>query len=541
MPVPGHEDVDARLRAARCGVVDLDAAVDLDLARQAAFVDELARGAHLVEHLGDERLTAETGLARSSPSSRSISPRYGSTASNGVVRLERQAGAHAERADLVEQRRGDRRARCARCIRRRRRRRSSRSSTSRVVDHQVAVEEEVGVRAQRLHDRRADREVRHVVPVHAVDVQEIGGRRDPRDVVGEVREVGGEDRGRDLHRHRSYRPRSRSSTRTNMPSVRGVGRAAAARRARAVATVAPGGVSADELRQRDRAANSSMAQGLRGRDRAHRVDEAAARPHGCGRGEEQLALERRRARVTSLGLDPPARVGTPPQHAEAAARRVEQHAVEGCRARRTGAGRRRRPAAIESQPEPAQRRGPARGLVPGSRRRRPRGRRRRMRSAIAPALPPGAAATSSTRSPGCGSSTATTAWLAWSCGVARPSRTAASAPMSPAAAQHERVGHERAPFDARARRRATPARPRRPSRADGFTRKVTRRASSVRRASRSRRRRRTCRRAARTIQSGCDVRTPMSATSSAGGHDHGGPARASARQHTVDEAARRAS
>ena len=97
------------------------------------------------------------------------------------LRLERQPGAHAERADLVEQRLrvaeldvdgaavgagvGERA-----------------QQHPGVVDHQVAVEEQVGVRAQRLHDRRADREVRHVVAVHAVDVEELGGGGDPGDV-----------------------------------------------------------------------------------------------------------------------------------------------------------------------------------------------------------------------------------------------------------------------------------------------------------------------------------------------------------------------
>ncbi len=69
----------------------------------------------------------------------------------------------------------------------------------RVVDHEVAVEEQVGVLAQRLDHRRADGEVRHVMPVHAVDVKEVGDRRDARDVGREAREVRGEDRRRDFH------------------------------------------------------------------------------------------------------------------------------------------------------------------------------------------------------------------------------------------------------------------------------------------------------------------------------------------------------
>ena len=69
---------------------------------------------------------------------------------------------------------------------------------ARVVDHQVAVEVEVGARAQALHDRCADREVRHEVPVHHVDVQEIGLRSDPLDLVGQLGEVRREDRRGDL-------------------------------------------------------------------------------------------------------------------------------------------------------------------------------------------------------------------------------------------------------------------------------------------------------------------------------------------------------
>ena len=56
-----NEDVDAGLRR-ELRVVDLDAAVDLDLDRRGRARRSLARGAHLVEHLGDERLTAEAGV-----------------------------------------------------------------------------------------------------------------------------------------------------------------------------------------------------------------------------------------------------------------------------------------------------------------------------------------------------------------------------------------------------------------------------------------------------------------------------------------------
>jgi hypothetical protein len=68
-----------------------------------------------------------------------------------------------------------------------------------VVDHEVTIEKEIGALAQRLHHRRANREVRHIVAVHTVDVQQIGFGRDARDVGREVGEIGGKNRRRDLH------------------------------------------------------------------------------------------------------------------------------------------------------------------------------------------------------------------------------------------------------------------------------------------------------------------------------------------------------
>ena len=106
-----------------------------------------ARGAHLVEHLGDERLTAETGLHA----------HHQQHVELAEVRLDRRRRASSgsndsparmpEVADLVEQRPrvaeldvdgaavgtgvGE-----------------QRQQHLGVVDHQVAVEEQVGVRAQ---------------------------------------------------------------------------------------------------------------------------------------------------------------------------------------------------------------------------------------------------------------------------------------------------------------------------------------------------------------------------------------------------------
>ena len=69
----------------------------------------------------------------------------------------------------------------------------------RVVDHEVAVEEQLGALAQRAHHDRPDGEVGHEVAVHHVDVEQVGGLGDPLHFGREVGEVGGQDRRRKLH------------------------------------------------------------------------------------------------------------------------------------------------------------------------------------------------------------------------------------------------------------------------------------------------------------------------------------------------------
>ena len=65
-------------------------------------------------------------------------------------------------------------------------------------DHQMDVERLGGVRAERLHHRRADREVGHEMAVHHVDVDPVGaGLVDRAHFLAEPGEVGGEDRGGD--------------------------------------------------------------------------------------------------------------------------------------------------------------------------------------------------------------------------------------------------------------------------------------------------------------------------------------------------------
>ena len=61
-------------------------------------------------------------------------------------------------------------------------------------DHQVDVEHFLGVRAQRLHDRGSDSDVRDEMPVHHVDMNPVGaGGVDGAHLLAEPGEVGGEN------------------------------------------------------------------------------------------------------------------------------------------------------------------------------------------------------------------------------------------------------------------------------------------------------------------------------------------------------------
>jgi hypothetical protein len=72
-----------------------------------------------------------------------------------------------------------------------------------VGDHEMTVQEQVGVPSDRGHHRRPDRQVRHEVSVHQVDVQPVGLGTDGGDLLGQHRVVGGQDRRReqDVVRH----------------------------------------------------------------------------------------------------------------------------------------------------------------------------------------------------------------------------------------------------------------------------------------------------------------------------------------------------
>ena len=248
-----------------------------------------------------------------------------------------------------------------------------------------------------------------------------------------------------------------------MPSVRAAdGTSSAPRPCRRHGS--PGGSQRDELGELGRGERVDRER-LDPGERAHGVHEPPARPHGRRGAREQRALQ-----VGELGrvarLHAPARVGPPAQHAEPGARRVEQDAIEGV-ASRTGSRRRRRRSGTT---EVSRHRATLRITVrtragwTSAATTRPSSC---MRSAAPPALPPGADATSSTRSPGCGSSAATTAWLAWSCGrdptlAERVERTEIAG-----VANEERAGHERTRLDLDPERRAARRRRRRSSCASG--------------------------------------------------------------------------
>jgi hypothetical protein len=77
-------------------------------------------------------------------------------------------------------------------------------------DHQVHVEDALGVRAQRRHHVGAKGDVGHEVPVHHVDVDVVGaGLGHPAHLLAQTGKVGGENGGSDpdglLHGRREPR------------------------------------------------------------------------------------------------------------------------------------------------------------------------------------------------------------------------------------------------------------------------------------------------------------------------------------------------
>ena len=73
----------------------------------------------------------------------------------------------------------------------------------RIRDHEMDVERHRGDAFDGSNDRRPDRDVRHEMTVHHVDVNQVGAASlGCRDRVAEGGEVGGEDRRRDEDAHR---------------------------------------------------------------------------------------------------------------------------------------------------------------------------------------------------------------------------------------------------------------------------------------------------------------------------------------------------
>ena len=192
---PGDEDVGAGGGRPRRGL-PVDASVDLELDRQPALVDGAPGGGELVEHRRDEGLPAEAGVhAHEEEDVDLLEVRE--------HRFDRRLGVVGEpdaQAELAHRREERPRVaeldvhgapvgtRVGEVL----------EELPRIVDHEVTIEVEVGALAQRLHDRWPDREVGHEVAVHHVDVEEVRLGGDAFDVVGELGEVGRQDRRRDL-------------------------------------------------------------------------------------------------------------------------------------------------------------------------------------------------------------------------------------------------------------------------------------------------------------------------------------------------------
>ena len=237
------------------------------------------------------------------------------------------------------------------------------------LDHQVAVEDpaaRVDEVADRLDDQRPDRDRRDEVPVHHVDVDHLrAGVHHELDLLGELREVAGEERRRDLAaRNRSALtraprrprgPRARRRTRgtarppaaaARSPSAGRTTPAAAARRAPDLGERAGGELVLDGDARLERQPEPEP-HGLL--DRAVRAERQRLRPQVVVGEELGDELARARARLAHqpdplgelLGPHRPAR-----PRARRRARRSARSRSRGTRARRSArpraAGRRSR-------------------------------------------------------------------------------------------------------------------------------------------------------------------------------------------------------
>ena len=324
----------------------------------------------------------------------------------------------------------------------------------------------------------------HEVAVHHVDVQQVGDARAPgRPRPPSSREVGGQDRRRDLHRaHASGTPASiwrgwpresapvtpnESASATQAQDEHAVGAGGLREQERAAPVRrhgAPGGGSGDEVGRARSAAHASTPSVSLVGERAHRVHEHGRRAApGGGRGE-QVALQRRRARSIVSGCMRQRASGrrrsTPrPLHGASSSTRSNDR---GAHRRRSAVGHEREQvrqaeavtgAVDHARPAPA---------WTSSRDHRAVGRRRarRWRWPCRPAR----RATSATRSPGSGAERRPRppGWpgpAVWR----GPSRTAARRAGVADAAHEQRVGHQRAGLDLGTGRRAARRRARRRS------------------------------------------------------------------------------
>ena len=181
--------------AATGAVVGVDSTVDLEIHRQTAGVNGPAHRGHLRHHLAHEALATEPGEDRHAEHEIDVRE-VGLDRLERRVRIESETGAQPEGAHLCDERVGVTDLDVHRA--------SVRTGLGERLEiatgfchHQVAVEVERRMAAQRRHHGRTDRDVRHEVPVHDVDVEPVGRRSDFAHLLGQEAEVGRQDRGCD--------------------------------------------------------------------------------------------------------------------------------------------------------------------------------------------------------------------------------------------------------------------------------------------------------------------------------------------------------
>ena len=168
--------------------LDVDAAVDLEVERQRVALDLSPRGLSTFPITSAMKAWPPKPGKTVISNSRSMSPRNGATAEKGVSGLAASPTRRPSDLRLVDQARG----RADLDVHRaavRTRQVERLEVASGLAHHQVAVEEPIAVVAQRRDDRRADREIRHEVPVHDVNVQPVGLGVDLTNAGAEVAEV----------------------------------------------------------------------------------------------------------------------------------------------------------------------------------------------------------------------------------------------------------------------------------------------------------------------------------------------------------------